>query len=454
MVTATRPADSAPTQSGQTWAQFPAGAKQETWDYYEPRGAMVDVFYCRDPEIMVDGPAGTGKSLGNLHKLHACMLKYPGARGQIARKYRRSLTDSMLVTYEEEVLGPGNPIREGPRREQRHIYYYPNGSTVTVTGLDESEKQKSSQYDMTLINEATEIDEDDLAHIIRGQRNAKMVHPEHGVWHQILMDVNPDAPLHWLMQRCNRGDTTRFQSRHEDNPVLWDAANERWTEMGERYIAGLDRLVGVMKLRLRYGIWAAAEGAVYDIFDPSRDVIEPFAIPDHWPRRIGLDFGAVNTAAVFYAVDVDTGLYYLYREYLAGGRTAADHKYYLELGEPRLGRIVGGSRSEGQWRLEFSRAGMTVLEPPKITLAMGITRVYGQHKRGTIKVFRSCAEYLKEKSDYRYKRDFIGSTEAIENQHAYHLLDAERYLIAHDFPERNPEKIREMMNQLPVIKVW
>ena len=169
---------------------------------------------------------------------------------------------------------------------------------------------------------------------------------------------------------------------------------------------------------------------------------------------MGLDFGGVNTGAVFYAVDVDSGLYYLYREYLAGGRTAGDHWHYLQQGEPSPLTLYGGSRSEGQWRLEFARVGATIGEPPRITLAQGITRVYGQHKRGNIKVFNSCKEYLKQKSDYRYKKDFVGSTEAIENQHAYHLLDAERYIIAHDFPERNPERARMMLDQLPVIKVW
>jgi Phage terminase large subunit len=458
MVTMTRlPPGMVPTQSGPTWENVPSSAVKPTWQQYKPRGAVKKLMACRDPEVLIDGPAGTGKSLGILHKLHAAMLKYPGARGQIARKYRKSLTDSALVTYEEEVLGPGNPIRQGPRREQRHIYYYPavecddgvvRQSTITITGLDESEKQKSSQYDMTYIQEATEIGEDDLANIIRGQRNNLMP------YQQIMMDVNPDAPMHWLKLRFERGDCTRLQSFHEDNPALWDEDRQEWTEFGARYIAGLDRLVGVMKLRLRYGIWAAAEGAVYDVFDPTKDVVEPFDIPDYWPRRVGLDFGGVNTGAMFYAKDIETGIYYGYREYVAGNRTAGDHAFYLRLNEPERLFVVGGSRSEGQWRLEFGRVGLTVLEPPKISLAQGITRVYGQHKRSNIKIFSTCHEYLKQKSDYRYKPDFIGSTEAIENQHAYHLLDAERYIIARDFPERDPERTQSLLDQLDVVKVW
>jgi phage terminase large subunit len=448
MGTATRSPDLAPWQDGPTWGVIAPADIQPHFSVYKPYGAVEAMMYCHDPEVLIDGPAGTGKSLGVLHKLHACCLKYPQTRALIARKYRRSLTDAALVTYEEEVLGPRHEVRQGPHREQRHIYYYPNGSTITVTGLDESEKQKSSQYDIVYIQEATEIDEDDLANILRGQRNNVMP------YQQIIMDANPDAPLHWLKQRFERGDTTRFASTHEDNPALWDHETNTWTEFGTRYIAGLDRLVGVMKLRLRYGIWAAAEGAVYDCFDPTKDVVEPFAIPDSWPRRVGLDFGGVNTAAMFYAKDPDSGQYFGYREYHAGGRTAGDHAFWLQLNEPKGLYVVGGARSEGQWRLEFSRAGLVVHEPPKITLAQGITRVYGQHKRNTIRIFSTCSAYLKQKSDYRYKKDSIGSTEAIEDQHAYHLLDAERYIIAKDFPERDLAKAQAQLEQLPVIKVW
>jgi hypothetical protein len=52
------------------------------------------------------------------------------------------------------------------------------------------------------------------------------------------------------------------------------------------------------------------------------------------PRFLGLDFGGVNTAGVFFAQERDayhkpTGRLFAYREYRAGDRSAAEHCYHL-----------------------------------------------------------------------------------------------------------------------------
>jgi len=47
---------------------------------YAPRGAAKAIFSDRSPELLVAGPAGTGKSRAALEKLAACALKYPRMR--------------------------------------------------------------------------------------------------------------------------------------------------------------------------------------------------------------------------------------------------------------------------------------------------------------------------------------------------------------------------------------
>jgi hypothetical protein len=71
-------------------------------------------------------------------------------------------------------------------------------------------------------------------------------------------------------------------------------------------------------------------GLIYDSFKdyPAVDgghLSPRFAIPDEWQRYMGLDFGGINTAALFYAEEPETKRLYLYREYLAGNRTAKEH---------------------------------------------------------------------------------------------------------------------------------
>lgn len=179
--------------------------------------------------------------------------------------------------------------------------------------------------------------------------------------------------------------------------------------------------------RLRY--------LIYDIFDTARHVCPPFPIPDDWPRYLGLDFGGVHTAGVFYAEEPGTRRLYCYREYLAGGRTAKGHAEALLRGEPGRPMCVGGSRSEGQWRSEFAAGGLPVREPRISDVNVGINRVYGCHKRDEIVYFEDLVGILAEKGRYRRKRDKSGEpTDDIEDKASFHRLDAERYIVSYIRP--------------------
>jgi hypothetical protein len=179
------------------------------------------------------------------------------------------------------------------------------------------------------------------------------------------------------------------------------------------------------------GLFTRPAGLIYDSFDETRHKVPRFAIPDEWPRHLGLDFGGVNTVGMFYAEEPGTDRLYLYREYKAGGRTAKDHAKALLRGEPMVPNCVGGSKSEGQWRNEFRAGGLPVKEPPISDVEVGIDRVYGAHKRGEIFVFDDLDGYLEQKLTYSRELDENGEpTEKIEDKETFHYMDAERYIIA------------------------
>lgn len=179
------------------------------------------------------------------------------------------------------------------------------------------------------------------------------------------------------------------------------------------------------------GLFTRPAGLIYDSFDETANKIPRFAIPAHWPRYLGLDFGGVNTAGIFYAEEPETDRLYAYREYKAGGRTAAEHAEQLLEGEPMIPTCVGGSKSEGQWRNEFRSGGLPVQEPPISDVEVGIDRVYGAHARGEIFVFDDLAGYLEEKLTYSRELDENGEpTEKIEDKETFHFMDSERYIIS------------------------
>ncbi len=170
-------------------------------------------------------------------------------------------------------------------------------------------------------------------------------------------------------------------------------------------------------------------GLIYDSFDPERHTCPRFKLPDKWPRFVGLDFGGVNTAAVYLAEEPGTRRLFAYREYHAGGRTAAEHVKALLAGEPMLPVAAGGSRSEQQWRDEFAAAGLAVHEPSVSDVEVGINRVYGGFATNRITVFDDLAGLLEELGSYSRVVDEAGEpTEEIDEKETYHRLDSLRYI--------------------------
>lgn len=170
---------------------------------------------------------------------------------------------------------------------------------------------------------------------------------------------------------------------------------------------------------------------IYNAFDPQTMVQTPFAIPDHWKRYVGLDFGSTHMCAVYLAEDPADHRLYLYREYLAGDKSIFQHSVDIREGERRIDRACGGAQNEKQWRTEFSRTGIWVEEPPITDVDLGISRVYAQFRQSNIIILDNCYGILDEIGRYRRKRDGLGViTDEIENKSDYHHLDALRYIIS------------------------
>lgn len=235
---------------------------------YSAHGAAAEMWRSRSTEVVVSGPAGTGKSRACLEKLHFCALKYPGMRGLIVRKTRESLSEAALVTFEDKVLLPNDAIKDGPRRNFRQAYHYPNKSEIVVGGLDKPGKIMSTEYDMIYVQEATELDLTSWLALTTRLRNGVMP------YQQLIADCNPDAPTHWLWIRSQTGTTTMLHSKHEDNPRLYRGG--QWTAEGRAYREKLERLghidattgerVGTEYQRLGLGLWVQATGVIFGVW--------------------------------------------------------------------------------------------------------------------------------------------------------------------------------------------
>lgn len=290
---------------------------------YQGYGAVLDFWRCKEPEVLLEGPYQTGKTMAALNKLHVLLAKYPRSRALMVRRSYASLKGSAVVTYEQKVLPypPGHPkcpvVKVGGGNPSE--YQYPNGSVLVLGGLDNPNKFLSAEYDFVYINQMEEIRLDDYEKLV-GRATGRA---GNAPYPQVMGDCNPDAPTHWIL---NRPSLKRFKSRHEDNPTLFDPTTGEITDLGRRSLAALDSLTGVRYKRGRLGLWVGAEGQVYETWDNAIHVIDRFAIPSSWRRFRAIDFGFNNPfVCQWWAVDHD-GNMYLYRELYMTGRTVTRHK--------------------------------------------------------------------------------------------------------------------------------
>src|SRR5581483_9228670 len=215
---------------------------------YEPRGAARALFATRAVEVILDGPAGTGKTVSALYRLHLAALKNPGIRCLIVRKTAVSLGSTTLVTYEKKVAKGALAERVvrwyGGSPKEAAAFKYSNGSCIVVGGMDKPEKIMSSEYDLVFADEATELTVSDWEAILTRLRHGLLP------WQQIIAACNPAHEKHWLNQRAKQGGMTRLVSRHRDNPA-YVTENGALTDAGVNYFAILDKLTGVRRLRLK-----------------------------------------------------------------------------------------------------------------------------------------------------------------------------------------------------------
>ena len=291
---------------------------------YKPIGAALALQKEQSPEVLISGPAGTGKSRAALQKIHRCALRHPGMRALIVRDTRASLSETGLVTFEEKVLGDDHPLTvEGAARTHRVFYEYFNGSRVVTGSLDKPARIMSGEYDLIFVQEAIEVAEMAWNKLLTRLRNGVMP------YQQIIGDCNPDIPRHWIKRRADSIRMVHLVSDHKDNPELWDADKRGWTTHGKAYIGKLDRLatldywreldklkkqkrlfqkgkwtkdgleeVGKLQIaagpdfcRLRLGIWAQASGAVYANFDARLNVNKSADYNPNLPAYWGIDDG-------------------------------------------------------------------------------------------------------------------------------------------------------------------
>lgn len=332
-------------------------------------GGIRELWAYKGPEVILEGPYETGKTFATVSKLHALLSKYPNCNALMVRKTRKSLLGSAVVTYEKKVL-PVPPTDEGPIRkyggERPEFYIYPNGSRLTIGGLDVADKYLSAEYDYIYVNQAEEISLDEWEKLC-GRATGRA---GNAPYPQVIADCNPGSPNHWIL---NRESLKRIRTTHKDNPTLFDHDTNQYTDRGNVTVERLSSLTGLRYKRGFLGLWAGSEGVIYE-FDDSVHVVEPFPIPASWARYRAIDFGYTNPfVCQWWAIDGD-GRMYLYRELYMSQQTVRNHARAINqlTGRERITATVADHDAED--RATLAENGIDT-EPADKRVKVGIEKV-------------------------------------------------------------------------------
>lgn len=401
---------------------------------FTPYGGNTDLIYSHEPEVLVEGPAETGKTLAACWKSHLLASKYPGAQGAILRKTQASIYGSVLQTFQRVIDGAPVKPYGGEKPEK---YMYSNGSTIWIGGMDNRDRVLSSERDFIQTCQTEEFSVDDWEYLTTRTTGRGSVIP----YPQLFGDCNPGGSLHWIKQRVKAGSLRLIPTWHKDNPSLYNRDGSL-TQQGQRTMARLAALTGVRRKRLYEGIWATAEGAIYDMFD-MRVHVKEREYKEFKVFGLAMDEGYTNPAVILLiGVDSD-GRWHIFREYYERGKlqetvVAEAKKWFLEVYKPEGSEIyvqctmVAVDEAAAGLIADLRNNGIPA-EPAKGKVFAGITAIQDRLKvqddgLPRLTVDPACINVINEFESYVWKKPTsTGIVKDEPNKENDHAMDALRY---------------------------
>lgn len=271
---------------------------------------------------------------------------------------------------------------------------------------------------------------------------------------KFYFNCNPDGPYHWF-KRNWIDKTTGYLGAEAAARIKQEAAAEQ-RDAGLKEILYLhftmdDNLslseeiktryrsmyVGVFFKRYILGLWAAAEGIIYDMFDEKKHVkkySEYANLLINGNRYVSCDYGTQNaTVFLLWNKGID-GKWYCTREYYYSGRSEGKQKTDAEYADD-LKKWLDGTKiramivdpSAASFITELRKRGYKVLKADNDVLD-GIRLVGTLLNQEKLVFDASCTETRKEFASYIWDEKAVAGGEDKPVKQWDHCMDAARYM--------------------------
>lgn len=242
--------------------------------------------------------------------------------------------------------------------------------------------------------------------------------------------TNPDSPVHWLKRRFldkeSELDLRRWHFLLDDNPHL---ADEFVTQLKREYR-------GLWYKRYIEGLWALAEGSIYDTLD------EDIHLVDELPRTdwtfAGVDAGTTNPT-VFFALSYIGNSLIFHHEYRHDSQEAGRQKTITEYSRdfrqwrtslPQEPSRVYIDPSANSLILQLWRDGERGIHPADNRVMDGIQNIAALFGTGALKFHRpTMGKAWEEFASYAWDPDASERGEDIPLKIQDHAPDAGRYAL-------------------------
>ena len=387
---------------------------------------------------ILDGSVRSGKTIAKLIRWMLYIDRQAPAQGELVMigKTREAVGRNLLAPMTDPSLF--GPLAEAVDYRLGSPFARIMGRTVHILGANDS-KSEAKIRGMTVAGAAV-----DEASLLPRDFWNMLVSRMSVAGAKLFATTNPDNPGHWLRKDWIKSATGEVYNRHfvlDDNKAL-DAD----------FVAFLkSQYVGLFYRRFILGEWIAAEGAIYDMWDPDVHAIDILPAIRHW-IAVGIDYGTSNP---FHALLIGLGpaptvdprspateALYVASEWRYDGRRSmrqlTDGEYLDHItewlkapGPPRVSNVTPQwtviDPSAASFRAELKRVGWTQVGGDNAVLD-GIRTVSTALARRKLFILKPYCPYLvDEMGGYSWDDDksLLGIEEPIKEDD--HGVDALRY---------------------------
>lgn len=241
-------------------------------------------------------------------------------------------------------------------------------------------------------------------------------------------NCNPDGPYHWFkvnwIDKKKEKHLLYLHFTMDDNLSLSEKIKARYRSMYS----------GVFFLRYIKGLWAVAEGIIYDMFNEDRHVVDSVELLQQPVYYVSCDYGTQNATVFLLWCKALDGRWACIREYYYSGRDTRKQKTDSEFADD-LKEWLGGIVPErvivdpaaASFIAELKKRGYNV-KKAKNDVLDGIRFVASLLNQDQIVFLRCCENTIKEFASYIWDEKAADRGEDKPVKIRDHAMDAVRYM--------------------------